>query len=400
VAKHESSLPLLVWLGGNDELTHPAWMELLIERFGVAVLLPDLPIPPERIASGQMSAVERDAVIEQLHRHIEAFRTHKVAESELSQMLDGSHIMIAGDTLVSELLASHPDDAMAAAVLANADDPLPGLRETGFDGPLFVAGNSRQIGAIAPLARQWRDEGRQVVTANAVNERSGRFQAADNEAALRLALTTFFAKAARRHQPSMAKAAGAERGRLIARPTQWVPVDRPAQGIPFRGLPRIHAPGKVANRLGRGTTVAHHPDTTERKPRVTLTSHEPKRAITVEIDLDAKRATIVDLENPPSLERQSLPEWSSLIAEAVRPYPVNQIEFGPIDLVPVFTAWSELPHFLARSIAGAFRLLGVKHGNLYFRAEPAKGDPQDRLKVVVRRGIGPEAALADRRANA
>ncbi|HEY3540331.1 MAG TPA: hypothetical protein VGL01_23205 [Trinickia sp.] len=400
MTKHEPSLPLLIWLGGNDEMTYPAWMEQLIERYGIAVLVPDLSVPPERIASAQMSAAERHAVIEQLHRHIEAFCTQRVAEGALSQRLDGSRIMIAGDTLVSELLASYPDDAMAAAVLANADDPLPGLRETGFDGPLFVAGNSRQIGAIAPLARQWREEGRQVVTANAVNERNGRFQAADNEAALRLALTAFFAKAARRHQPSMSKAAGADRGRTIAKPTPWVPVDRPAQGIPFRGLPRIHAPGKVANRLGRGTTVAHHPDTTERKPRVTLTSHEPKRAITVEIDLDAKRATIVDIQNPPPLERRSLPEWSSLIAEALRPYDINQIEFGPTDIVPVFAARSELPYYLATAIAGAFRLRGIRHGNLYFRAEPVKDDPQDRFKIVVRRGIGTKAPLADAPANA
>jgi hypothetical protein len=402
MTKHGGPLPLLIWMGGNDNPTYPAWMEQLIERFGIAVLVPDLPVPADRIASGEISAAERDAAIARLHRHIEALRTDRIADSSLSPMLDGSRIMIAGDALVSELLASHPDDAIAAAVLANADDPLPGLGEAGFKGPLFVAGNSRQIHAIAPLAQRWRGEGRLVVTANAVNERSGRFEAADNEAALRLALTAFFTAAARRRPAGLARTVDTNHGRPPAKPTPWVPVMRPAKDTPFRGLPRTDAPGRVANRLGHHTTVAHHPDTTERKPKVTLTSHatRPKREITVQIDIDAKRATIVDLKNPPSLERQSLPEWSSLIAEALRPYQIDQIEFAPTDMVPVFSAWSELPRYLARAIAGAFRLRGVRHGNLYFRAEPAKDDPLDRFKVVVRRGIGTTDAQAGKPASA
>ncbi len=402
LTKHPTPLPVLVWLGSDDELTYPAWMEQIVERSGIAVWVPDLPIPADRIASGELSAQERDTAVAQLHGHIEALHTQKLAESELSPLLDSSRIMIAGDTLVSALLALHPNDAIAAAVLANADDPLPGLRETGFDGPLFVAGNSRQIETIAPLARQWRDEGRQVVTASAVNERSGRFEASDNEAALRLALTAFFRKAAGTGNPDMAKRPVAGFVRPERKPGSWVPVDRPAKALPFGGLRRIDAPGRVANRLGPHTTLEHHPDTTERKPKVVLTSHDvkPKRTLTVEFDLDAKRAAIVDVRNPPSLEKGALDEWSMLIAEAVRPYNVSQIELAPIDMLPIYSAELELPYYFAEAIAGAFRLRGVKHGTLHFRAEPVKDDPHDRFKVVVRRSIGTKAALEDAPAHA
>lgn len=397
-----SPLPVLVWLGGDDELTYPAWMERLIERFGVAVWVPDLPIAAHRIASGEFSAQERNTAIAQLHAHIEALRTQRIAERQLAPILDGSRIMIAGDTLVSELLALHPNDAIAAAVLANADDPLPGLHETGFDGPLFVAGNSRQIETIAPLAQRWRDAGRQVVTARAVNERHGRFEASDNEAALRLALTDFFRNAAGTGNPGMAKKAVMDYVPPVQKPGPWVPVDRRARALPFGGIRRIDAPGRVANRLGPRTTLEHHPDTTERKPKVVLTSHdvEPKCTLTVEFDLDAKRATIVDVCNPPKVAKPALDEWSMLIAEAVRPYDVNQIELAPIDMLPIYSAELESRFYFADAIAGAFRLRGVTYGNLYFRAEPVKDDPQGRFKVVVRRGIGTKAAPADAPASA
>ncbi|CAN7401940.1 hypothetical protein LJR230_002408 [Trinickia sp. LjRoot230] len=381
-------LPVLVWLDGRGATFHPGWMQRLVERCGVAVLVPHLDGAGEGDDSTSTRQRREDAVA-QLHRHIEALRTPSARDDDPIRLLDGTRMMVAGGPLVMDLLAAHPDDAIAAAVVAQRDEPV--LRDAddlAYQGPLLVAGNNQQINAIAPAAEQLRANGRQVVTVRAANERgTGRFESTDNESALRLIISTFFQKAAGARSAGDPKEIIPGNAWTLEKPTQW---DRlrvnPLEPHPKQ--PRLRPlSGKVAPRLTRGVVASVEPksDTTGTAHEIKVKTRKPLySSMTVDVDMTNKRAVVVDITNPPDLNSVGI--WSEMIAAAIAQYDIKEIEFQPVPTVAFTTLHTPKEYFITEVLASAFNRRGVNRANLWQQIKPTPGDLNRRLTVAVRTG--------------
>jgi hypothetical protein len=331
----------------------------------------------------------REDAVAQLHRHIEALRTPSARDDDPIRLLDGTRIMVAGDPLVMDLLAAHPEDAIAAAVVARGEEPV--LRhadDLAYRGPLLVAGNNRQINAIATASEQLRTSGRQIVTVRAANERgTGRFESTDNESALRLIMSTFFQKAAGARSAGDPKEIVPAEPWGLQKPTQW---DR----LSIIGLqrhpkqPRLKPPsGKVAPRLTRGVVASVEPksDTTGTAFEIKVKTRKPPySSMTVDVDVANKRAVVVDITNPPDLNSAEI--WSEMIAAAIGQYDIKEIECQPVTSLAFSTLNTPREYFITEVLAGAFNRRGVNRANLWQQVKPTPNDVDRRLTVIVRTG--------------